>query len=303
MRASIGKGFDHFSRLCDPGVNAALLAALAAHADTPKRDFVRANLLRRIGDLVGARAAFGRWIESAAAPAGVRLDTRSVVPTGAFSSGGFAIAPLVCIDGFLPPERMAALLAHASAREEHFRRALATNEVGPPSYDPDRRETMLDFGFTLERGNFVQFVESNLSRLCDSLGLPPFTIDRIELKLTNHLNGGFFKAHNDNHAAYCETGRAITWLYYFGQEQRTFAGGELYLFDSKPGAERLSPAWFTRIDPQPNRLIAFPSWFYHAVAPTALVENAFARGRFAVSSHVRKDRDSHKAWWEINNVD
>lgn len=303
MLASAEETFAHLERLGDRAINTGLLAALAARGGAAAHGLARANLLRRTGDMAGARRTLFDWLASGTAPGGIQLADWSAIPPGLFSNGGFAIAPIVLIDDFLPHERMRALHAHACAREAQFRDALATNEDTDPAYDPDRRRTLLDYAFTQEREFFLGFIEQSLPAMRESLGLPDFEVERIELKLSNHVDGGFFKAHSDNHAAYGEAGRAITWLYYFGEESPRYRGGDLYVLDSKPAEQEISPAWFSRIEAVPNRLVAFPSWFYHAVAPTHLPGNRFEQGRFAVSSHIRKRADGLTVWWDTNSID
>ena len=298
MLESVEETFTHLQKLGQSAINAGLLAQIEGHDPTPDILLLRANLLRRSGDMAGARAAFAAWIATGAAPGAPAFESWSAIPPGLYSHGGHAIAPIVLVDDFLPVEQMCALHAHACERQAEFRDALATNEDAPPAYDPERRRTLVDYAFTLEREFFHSFVEDNLGRLAASFGTPSFAIDRVELKLTNHVDGGFFKAHSDNHAPYGEAGRAITWLYYFGAEEPEFTGGELYVLDCKPAEQSLSPAWFSQIRAIPNRLVAFPSWFYHAVGPTTLASGRFEHGRFAVSSHVRKRHDGERAWWE-----
>src|SRR5690606_9135200 len=135
---------------------------------------------------------------------------------------------------------------------------------------------------------FEEFVAENLRLLQAALGLGAFTVERVELKMTNHVDGGFFKTHCDNHAPYAAAGRAITWLYYFGEDQPRYRGGDLYLRDSAPAEQTHAPLWFTKIAARPNRFVAFPSWFYHAGGPTELHGGTFAQGRFAVGCHIRK---------------
>lgn len=284
-------GFEHLQRLANPALNLGLLANLRERGLEDEAPLAAANLLRRAGDLAGARAVFTRIAGE--------MDDWSCIPAGQFSDGQLPLAPLVVIDDLLPPERMAALYDHACDRQAEFRHALATNDGADPSYDPERRQTLLDFRFTLEREFFDLFIDENLGRLQQCLGLPPFTIDRREMKLSNHVEGGFFKAHADNHAPYGEAGRGITWLYYFAGEDIRYIGGDLLLLDSRPATEDISQAWFTRIEPRPNRFVAFPSWFYHAVTPVSLPEGAgFPDGRFAVSGHLRKHHDHGIAWWD-----
>ena len=295
MLAEAERDFSSLARLGDPQTNRQLLAALEARGAGNDAEFLRANLLRRMGDLASARDVLARWIERER-PAGVGpLHPWSAIPAGLFTQDTFALAPLVVIDDFLPVVRMQALHAHACEREPLFERAKAG---AAPAYDPDRRKTLLDWMFTLEREEFQGFVTANLGQLRTCLGLADFEVSRLEIKLSNHVDGGFFKIHADNHDPTHAEGRAITWLYYFDDGEGHFDGGDLLLVDTDLPRRDLSRSWFTRVLPRRNRFIAFPSWFFHAVSPTRLHSHDFAHGRFAISGHVRKVADAAKGWWE-----
>lgn len=297
MLETARESFTQLLKLGDAQLNRALLAALAERDRDTSTTMFAANLLRRSGDLPGARTEFAR-LGTAGEDILTRCDHNwSCIPAGNSSNGGYAIAPLVIIDDFLPVERMQALHRHACEREGEFRAAMATNGGAEPSYDPDRRQSLLDYNFTLEREFFSTFVSQNLPVFQRCLGLPEFPVDRFEIKLSNHVDGGFFRIHADNHAAFAAAGRAITWLYYFADEAASFDGGELLVLDSCPDKSTVSPAWFSKVAPVPNRFVAFPSAFYHAVTPLCHV-GCFATGRFAVSGHVRKRADEGLAWWE-----
>lgn len=296
MLETARESFAQLLKLGDAELNRALLAALGERNRDTRTTLFAANLLRRSGDLNGARAEFAK-LGASGVSAATDVHECSCIPANNWSNGGYAIAPLVVIDDFLPVERMQALHRHACEREGEFRAALATNEGAEPSYDPDRRQSLLDYKFNLEREFFSMFISENLPVLQQSLGLPRFSVDRCELKMTNHVDGGFFRIHADNHADFADAGRAITWLYYFADEAASFSGGELLVLDSCPDKSTVSPAWFSKVIPVANRFIAFPSAFYHAVTPLRHV-GGFARGRFAVSGHIRKRADDSVAWWE-----
>lgn len=291
MREEIRQHFASLSRICSPEVNRSLLEALHASPREPgkARDLLAANLARRAGDLAGARRAFEAHL---AAP----LPPDAISPVGLVSGDAFVIAPIVAVDGFLPQEQMAALHRHACAIEPRFRRANVSSTQ--PAPNPDKRETLVTYDFDFLHDFFAGFIEGNVDRLARTLGLPSFTVDRTELKMTCYLDGGFFNQHADNHGPYGDAGRALTWLYYFGETPARHRGGDLYILDTDFATRSNSGTWVTRIEPRPNRFVAFPSWFHHAVAPTALPGNTFAHGRFAVGGHVRKTADGARAWWE-----
>ncbi len=294
MREAARMLYDVFARLSDPGVSAALIAQLdariAAGIGPAQPHLLRANLLRRCGALAQARTSFDEHQrETAGDSALAARDSDALCPPGLQSGTGHTIAPLIVIDDFLPLAEMAALHAHACVLEPHFfdARTMAEEAI----YDPEKRRTLVCPQFTEKRQFFLDFLDGNLARFQRALGLPAFAIERVEIKLTNHVEGGFFKAHADNHAPVGEAGRAITWLYYFGAQPARYSGGELIVIDTQLETAAISPAWFTRVEAIPNRLVAFPSWFYHAVGPTHVPGNTFADGRFAMSSHVRKPDD------------
>ena len=293
MRESTRLHFEQLGRLCAPEVNRSLLAALRSRVGADgvcvDKELIAANLARRAGDLAGARRSFEAHL-------GAPLPRDCAIPAGLFSGGVFAIAPIVAVDDFLSPDRMEALHRHACAIQPRFRAANVSSTI--PAPDPEKRETLVTYEFEYLHGFFARFMDENFIRFADALGLPPFTVDRTEMKMTCYLDGGFFNAHADNHLAFGEAGRTLTWLYYFGETPIQYRGGELYILDTDFGAGTSSGTWATRIEPRPNRLIAFPSWFHHAVAPTVLPGGHFAHGRFAVGGHVRKTADGAKAWWE-----
>jgi len=288
-------GFERLDRLSDPILGRSLLAAMEQRRDGASTLFARANLARRMGDLDLARAMFAAFVASGTAPGAARMDDWSIVPPGLHSAGGVPVAPLVLIDDLLPVDRMDALHAEACRHEHEFRDRMS----GAAAYDPaSPRRTLLFSDCTCERAFFGDFVERHMEALRKSLALPPFAVSRIELKMSNTLGGGFLKIHSDNDCDPQEEGRALTLLYYFGAGATSFDGGDLLLFDTNPREGTVSPSWFTRIAPARNRLVAFPSWFFHAVTPTGGTGARFAHGRMGVSCHVRKTAGEFAPWWD-----
>lgn len=93
--------FDRIERLSDPALAAGMLDALGARAPDAASALARANLLRRSGDLAGARNGFRTYLQLAGidnAPS----DDWTVVPPHLSSPGGYAVSPLAVIDDLLP---------------------------------------------------------------------------------------------------------------------------------------------------------------------------------------------------------
>ncbi|MCB2065901.1 MAG: 2OG-Fe(II) oxygenase, partial [Erythrobacter sp.] len=261
------------------------LAELDRREATPANALTRANLLRRSGDLAAARAALD--LPDAA-------DPWSVIPPG-LASGGFALAPLAVIDGVLPAQRMHALHAQACALSGEFvDRISGAGRQGASG----AARVLVHQGSFDEQDFFRTFLDEQRDRLRACLGMPDFAVSALEVKLTNNFDGGNLPPHSDHAAATADEGRAITCIYYFSGPGQEFAGGDLLVFDSDPQAHRYSPSWFTRVRPQPNRMIAFPSWFYHAVTPASGKAGDFASGRMAISCQIRKAAGELDLWWD-----
>lgn len=282
---SPARQFAGFARLADPAVNAALIAQLDARFGPdlpPAQRRMRADLARRGGDLAAARADY-------AALAGGEFEPGVTVPCGLAANCGFAPSPLICIDGFLPREAMQSLHCHACEIRGRFRPEIQHSTR--PGERPSRAEALFAHDFTVMREELLAMVDERLAEWQRLLGLPAFRADKSRLRLTAQQGGGFLTAHADNTAPVGEAGRAITWLYYFGEDPPRRSGGDLLVLDTDLTAGTHSDSWLTRIESLPNRLVAFPSWYHHAVTPTAMQTDDFAAARFAVAGHVTKPAD------------
>lgn len=280
--------FAAIGRLGDPIVTQGFLAS-APDDGKPATNLLRANLLRRAGRIEEARACF-------AAVPGLELPDGNISPVYACNQNRFRICPVVMIDDFLPMNRARALHRQACDLEPKFTPAnVGMNaDMKEEQYMPGWRKTLATRSFSLEHQFMLDYVETHLAGLQRSLGLPAFAKGTSDIKMTCHIDGGFFRLHADNHAAIAEAGRALSWLYYFGADPPRHEGGELVLFDTDIDADVGSQVWFTKIAPKPNRFIAFPSWFYHAVLPTRTLDGQFSSGRFALAGHVHKGADRSK---------
>lgn len=284
-------------KLSDPELCARFLHALegklGGHSQDSSLWQMRADICRRAGNIWEARDAFYRALKLGRSGSKSRLGKNNVTPTKLCGVGNTVVAPVAVFDDFLCSTDLDRLVGHALDNEGKFVRA---RTHGPDAtYDPGMRETLVFHDFTEQRAAFEAFARSNAESLSRDLGLAPFEIAQIELKITNHVDRSFFSTHCDNAEPFEKAGRAITWLLYFGREPVKYSGGDLYIFDTDPETQRYASHSFTKIIPKHNRLVAFPSHFQHAVSPMHLPGNAFADGRFAVSSHISKKAQEARA--------
>ncbi len=198
---------------------------------------------------------------------------------------GFQEAPLVIIDGFLRQDENRRLLTFALEQKNKF--VLAGFGYKKREIDIRKRSTLALFSIGSTKDVFHDFIRNNMNWLCGALNIETFTIDKISTKITNHVDGGFFNIHKDTNVGIEESNhRSISWLYYFHQSPKRFQGGELFLFDTHLESDSFKEKSFIKVNPNNNRLVLFPSQFYHGVMETRVPSRAFEDGRLAVSGHV-----------------
>ena len=119
------------------------------------------------------------------------------------------------------------------------------------------------------------------------LSLPLLEIDpqATQLQLRAYPDGHFYRAHMDAPANAMAVRRAINFVYYFHRMPRAYTGCELVLFDSNIEADAYTRAHFTRVVPDDNSIIFFPSPYYHSVLPVVCPSKELADGRFAINGH------------------
>ena len=129
----------------------------------------------------------------------------------------------------------------------------------------------------------------------DYFAIPEQIFGRKELQLTLHGNQHYFKTHTDiSRKTYTETSdasekkhqaiksRVISFVYYMHRIPKQFTGGELLLFDT--GSEQdVYDTKHTRIMPDNNSLILFPSQYYHQVTPVSCATTDIEQGRFTLN--------------------
>jgi SM-20-related protein len=107
--------------------------------------------------------------------------------------------------------------------------------------------------------------------------VPP--LPDVELQLTSHNTGDYFKRHLDN-ASEDTKMRVMTYVYYFtlGDEQK-FSGGELVL--------ETNNVTYT-IQPTHNTIIMFPSGCWHEVRPVFVPSNRWEDSRMTCNGWIRR---------------
>lgn len=187
---------------------------------------------------------------------------------------------------FLPAAEADGLLQWAVENRARFAPARLTGGV----LDPSRRQA-LKLG-DLDR--FHALLEASIvARLPDifrDTGTQQFAPDHIEIELTAHGDGAFFRPHSDvpigvrrdpdSAVALKPFDRLVSAVYYLHRRPKRFSGGTLRLFRI---GDTAGQGAFTEYEPRHNSLVAFPSWAFHEVTRVSAGEEPFENWRFAVN--------------------
>ena len=280
-------------------------------------DPCNAGALLRLGDILRGKGDFPAALDlyrrlRALQPDHVAASWLSAILGGGrmpdVAPPGFRPAPFVRMTDFLEPAQQDRLLTLTLAGDERFTPA----RVGKGRLDLEqrtafvskvrlRREVKSWFGPKL-RG-VLPHVLTRL-RMDEAPGggargdaAPHEGAPRygIELDVTAHPAGGFYRAHRDTEEYNGSRNRKLTFVYYFHREPRRFSGGDLLLYDTDFEAGTASHAAFTRIEPLRNSLVFFPSGCYHEVTPVECATDDFGDGRFTVNGWFRTRNEGQDA--------
>jgi SM-20-related protein len=187
-------------------------------------------------------------------------------------------APFSVHDDFLSDHDAEEILQHAIHARDGYEPACLGGEK---KYDPAVRA-----GLTIAPGllgeKFREKVEQLLPAIVDRLMVPAFVLKRTELKLLAYASGHFFRAHADHR--HCN--RLISFSYCFHQRPKSFSGGDLLVYDTDVIRD-VKAGHFTLIECIHNRLVLFPSSYYHEVTPLQMPDDDFDNCRFALSGHFQ----------------
>ena len=128
-------------------------------------------------------------------------------------------------------------------------------------------------------------INSLLPGILPKLEIIYLPIRNFELQITVHLDGHFYKAHQDSDGKKTAD-RQISFVYYFHQIPKGFTGGDLLLFDTDLKKNVHSLIEFSRIKSVNNSIIFFPSAYYHKVTQVICKKNSFCNGRFTLNGWI-----------------
>lgn len=228
-------------------------------AAAPDRDLsrLRAQLLRGLGDLEGARRGYAALAGDAEAERNLAILSGAALPPDDRTGP----VPYVRIENFLGEDRREEL--RKTVRDAEWLDA-ATSHADGARVDRDFRIAQEIRDSRAVRAWFLPLVRQAAGpEVLARLGLAAFELGGWEMQVTRHTEGGMLGAHRDRGAV--NPRRALSYVYYFHREPRGYSGGDLLLFDEggQRGADRI--AAFTRLTPVDNSLVLFSPDRLHCV--------------------------------------
>lgn len=195
---------------------------------------------------------------------------------------GILASPYVQIDNFLTEEERNQLLDYVFQKESAFvPTSISTKDV-------DYRRSLALYSFPEFSDLIIDRIHKFLPDIFSKLDMPSFTLSQIECQLTAHNDGNFYKVHNDNGSPDTAT-RELTYVYYFYREPKSFAGGELLVYDSKiENNYYVKAESFKTVEPRNNSIVFFLSRYMHEVLPVRCPSKTFTDSRFTVNGWLRR---------------
>ncbi|MGL5081904.1 MAG: 2OG-Fe(II) oxygenase [Microcoleaceae cyanobacterium] len=210
----------------------------------------------------------------------VPYSTQTVIQTeSAFLPGAF-----VQISDFLSAQDHQKILKIALDKPDQFVSSTTTTKANNYRQSSILYATLFPEFYELMRDKLLQALPTVL----EQIEYPPFTVSQVEMQLTAHNDGCFYKIHNDSGSAETLT-RTITYVYYFHQDPKKFSGGELRLYETEfKGGCAIAAGPFKTIEPRNNSVVLFDSRCKHEVMAVHCPSQKFEHGRFTLNGWFRR---------------
>lgn len=191
----------------------------------------------------------------------------------------------VKISNFLSPEEHQAALELAFANQEHFFSSQVLNNA------PEHRKSSV---FVMKNiPDFYEMMRHKVlevrPQVLEQLNINPFLVSWLEMQLTAHNHGDFYKIHNDAAPGETSWNRVLTYVYYFYQEPQSFYGGNLRIYHTVIQGDTVEiKDQFETIEPQNNTIVFFDSRAKHEVMSVICPSRKFEDSRFTINGWIHR---------------
>lgn len=193
-------------------------------------------------------------------------------------------SPIVREENFLSMKLIDQLLDYSSENQTNFRPALTMTKNGKRNDNARiRNNTELSLKSHPLKKTIRRKILPEITEIKRRLGIKEFKTGHIEIQLRAYHHGEYFSIHHDDMMK-----RRINFVYFFHPEPKRYCGGDLVIFDDE-STKGVYGGNFTRIIPENNRIVFFPSHRLHLVTPTVPADDNFLSGRFVINGHVREE--------------
>jgi len=160
------------------------------------------------------------------------------------------------------------------------RPAFTASRTSPNKLYPDWRKSTVIYEGHLSGvvEKIEREVRNRVPAVMAALGAPPFEVGSLEIQLTSHNDGEYYRSHKDNGSPDTR-GRILTFVYYLHAQPKRFRGGELVIYDAN--GEQIV------IEPRNDSMVFFLSARTHEVRAVECPSREFADGRFTVNGWIR----------------
>lgn len=279
-----GVGTDKFEQLVGEAIDTLLTLLKSDALSASERAKIALKILEMAGDA-------SRSSVDAAAGGSSSSSVQVEVPVPNSSSvlsaqppSRFLPASYVQIDNFLSPEENREALNIALSNQQQFIASTTTTNAENYRQSWVLYATLFPEFYEVLKKKILKTVPSAIAQL----KMSEFLISKVEMQLTAHNDGCYYKVHNDSGSEATAT-REITYVYYFCQEPPKFSEGALRLYDTELKEGNASQYnTFKDIEPRNNRIVFFNSRCKHEVLPVRCPSRKFEDSRFTLNGWIRR---------------
>jgi len=212
------------------------------------------------------------------------LSSMGATPADLSNPQASALDRYVLVENFLSPQEHRQVLDIALKNIDRYVSSSTTNNASEYRQSAILYATHFNDFYFLVKDRILKIFPEVLRQLHRS----PFAVTELEMQLTAHNDGCYYKVHNDSGSPETAT-RELTYVYYFHQDPKAYRGGALRIYKTDPVTGQIVDLdRFTDLEPRNNSIIFFDSRVQHEVRPVCCPSRQFEQSRFTLNGWLRR---------------